>query len=472
MNIQFTDFNFVYEGTNNTGTFDINLQIASGECVVLCGLSGCGKTTLTRLVNGLIPELYQGKTSGCCLVGEYPNPGTPIYNLSTVVGSVFQNPKTQFFTTDVRSELAFPCENSGMPPAEIESRITEIAQWFNIQHLLGRKMFALSGGEKQMVAIASAYMLRPAVMVLDEPSSNLDDISIDRLEAILSKLKAAGCTLIISEHRLYYLTMADRFVYLSEGRIKRQLTTGETCALPPEERAALGLRQTCLQSLPPAVPYHTSKQPVLEIKHMQYHYRGAKQPALDIENLSLYSGEIVGIIGHNGAGKSTFAKQLCGLEKGAEDITYQGRPIRQRERTAISAMVMQDVNYQLFCETVEKELQLKATNNAEYDTVVDMMHLRPLLKEHPMRLSGGEKQRVAIACAYLLNKKLVILDEPTSGLDYANMQQVHRLLQFLKEKDIITMVITHDKEFLQKGCDRLLRFENGKICDDWQVQAT
>ena len=221
--IEIRELSFKYKGGSDYSLKDINLKIKKGECILLCGRSGCGKSTLLKLMNGIIPEFYDGDISGSVMVNGMNTFTTPIYKLSKDVGSVFQNPKTQFYTTNTTDEIAFGLENYGLERAEINKKIEEVKNIFNLEALMNRNIFELSGGEKQKIAIASAYALDPDILVFDEPSSSLDIDYMRELSKIIEKLKAVGKTIIIAEHRLWYLkSVADRAIYLENGEIIKE----------------------------------------------------------------------------------------------------------------------------------------------------------------------------------------------------------------------------------------------------------
>lgn len=250
--IRFKNVSFHYGGEQGTGegVDNIDLMIGTGEVVVLCGPSGCGKTTLTRLINGLAPHFYPGELEGEVRVDSLCVSTASLTETSRLVGSVFQNPKSQFFNTDTTGELVFGCENFGLERDEIKRRLVKTVGDMRLDALLGRNIFELSGGEKQQIACGSVYTARPEVFVLDEPSSNLDKKAITRLHETIRRIKESGKTIVISEHRLYYLMdLADRFVYLDDGFIKRSFTPSELGALTDTELASLGLRCIDLHSL-------------------------------------------------------------------------------------------------------------------------------------------------------------------------------------------------------------------------------
>ncbi|MDU5613497.1 MAG: ABC transporter ATP-binding protein, partial [Slackia sp.] len=208
------------DGSGRGGVRGLSLRIDRGECVLLCGASGCGKTTVARLVNGLIPHFFEGKIAGTVCVDGMDSQETEIATLSDAVGTVFQNPRTQFFNADVDSEIVFGLENRGIARAQLCARLDDVTEELHLQALRGRSVFELSGGEKQKVAFSSVYASDPDVLVFDEPSSNLDMKSIDELAKLMRTAKGKGKTILIAEHRIWYLMdIVDRVIYLQDGAV-------------------------------------------------------------------------------------------------------------------------------------------------------------------------------------------------------------------------------------------------------------
>lgn len=467
--IEFQNVTFTYQSTERkSGVYHLNMTIPDGQVVLLCGESGCGKTTITRLINGLTPEYYEGKLDGTVTVNGNDTQKTPLYELSKTVGSVFQNPRSQFFNVDTTGEIAFGCENIGLPKEEIYRRIGQVTGELKIQKLLDRSLFALSGGEKQKIACASVSAMEPDIFVLDEPSSNLDVATIADLKQVVAKWKAMGKTVIIAEHRLYYLMdIADRVIYLKNGKIEKDLPVSDFGQLDSTQLHAMGLR-----SLHPAdfkgIPQVSDGKDFIEITDFLFSY--GKVEAMNIPKLSVPQGAIVGILGDNGAGKTTFAKCLCGLEKKAKGtLNTSHESLGTKQRLKRSYMVMQDVNHQLFTESVSDEILLGMPgedaqgDKKKSDEILDSLNLLEYKELHPMSLSGGQKQRVAIGSAVASDKEFLVFDEPTSGLDYHHMLEVADNLRRLSEMGKTLFIITHDPELIAKCCNYFIFIEHGKI---------
>ena len=480
--INFKNVSFSYSGEHGTGdgVSEIDLTIKDGEFVVLCGESGCGKTTVTRLINGLAPHFYEGGMSGSVMIGDVCVNTENLSDIAALTGSVFQNPKSQFFNLDTTGELVFGCENLGISREQIQQRLEKTKRDLQLDNLMDRDIFELSGGEKQQIACASCYTADPGVFVLDEPSSNLDKRAIQRLHRMLVKIKAAGKTVVIAEHRLYYLMdVADRFIYMRSGKIERIFTRDEMKALSESDLTVLGLRLTNMQSLAALVrkedaaretPVKSSTQPesqlvskpALEALDVTCGYGSTR--VLDIERLALPEHSIVALIGDNGSGKSTFAQALAGLIPSNGSIAVGGAYLTAEERSKRSFMVMQDVNRQLFADSVLEEVMMNTgASAADAEAVLARLGILELKDRHPASLSGGQKQRTAIASALCAKKDLLIFDEPTSGLDRRGMERFGSLLRDLQTSAAISLVITHDPELIMSCCTHILHIENGRV---------
>ncbi|MDU4315933.1 MAG: energy-coupling factor ABC transporter ATP-binding protein [Bifidobacterium longum] len=461
---------FTYDHAAEPALRDITLTVPAGECIVLCGASGCGKTSYTRVANGLIPSFFHGAFAGSQTTCGLDVETVPIDRLTPLVGSVFQNPKTQYFNANVTDELAFPAENIGLPAEDINRRITAVAERFGIGHLLHRSIFHLSGGQKQRIAVAAATMLGPRLVVLDEPTSNLDANAIADMRAMIEQMKDEGLTIVIAEHRLAWLNgVADRYVVFDGGHIVQDYEADEFLSLSPGCVAAMGLRALDLQpyrrriaalASSPAADECTSV--LLGTHNLTIGYKGKDGFTRAIPDLRFRAGEITGLMGNNGCGKTTLVRTLTGLIKPVSGrIELNGVPAKPRDLTRAGFLVMQDVNYQLFSDSVREELligldETDAGITAQANQVMADLDFAAFAERHPMSLSGGQKQRVAIGSALMCGKDLIILDEPTSGLDRYHMEQVGELLRQLASQGKAILVVTHDEELAAGWCDRIV----------------
>lgn len=475
---------------------NISFNVQQGECVVLCGKSGSGKSSVLHAINGLATRYYNARITGQIRCNGAELTSLHIYEISQLVASVFQNPKTSFFNVNTTMELVFALENMGVDPREMQRRIDALSERIPIAHLLNRDIFALSGGEKQLLAIAAAYITCAPVIVLDEPSSNLDAELVDAMAKLLAILKSQHVSLIIAEHRLYYaMDIADRVIVLEHGYVCMDTSARAFCALGEDERQRMGLRcitkpQLAARFAQPLAqgaaradcasgakltagaelkPQHIE---YLTISHVEFAFSATHK--LCINEYPLYDHCIYGIVGKNGVGKSTLLRALMGLQKGATVTRRQacgknaGKRLSRRALSRYASWVMQDVSYQFFMESAAEELcfgtnvkpcELTDPHSQAY-ALLSNLNLLQYITKHPFSLSGGQKQRLAIAVALLQQRDVVFMDEPTSGMDFEHMMRISRVLASAKAHKHLIVIVSHDIEFLNATADYIINVED------------
>lgn len=445
----------------------ISFHIPKGQCVVLCGKSGCGKTTLLRIINGLACHFYQGRLEGDISVSGMVPASASLPELARVVGSVFQNPRTQFFHTDTTGELAFQLENQNMPREQMRRRLDQVVTELGLESLMERSIFALSGGEKQQIACGSVYASMPQVVVLDEPSSNLDLEGIRKLRGLLETMKASGVTILVSEHRLWYLHgLADRYLLLESGKLRGDLTPEQMTALDPQTRQALGLRAVDrgqLFSLCPQARPKEWMEPGLELRSL-FCLRGRRE-VLHISHLQIPKGAIVAVVGRNGAGKSTLLLTLSGLLRFRGTVKVDKEPTAPKALSRLSHLVMQEAGHQLFSDTVLGELTLNNPNSTEQDAreIMAALGLAGLESCHPGSLSGGQKQRLSLGVALASGRRLLLYDEPTSGQDGENLLRTAQQITSANQNAVCTLMVTHDPELIFQCATHILHLKDGTL---------
>lgn len=478
--INFSNVSFKYEGSESNSISEVSFKIDKGEFVVITGKSGCGKSTITRCINGLIPKYYEGKFEGKVTIDDVDVKAVPIHLISEKVGSVFQDPRSQFFTVDTLSELAFTCENFGIQRDEISKRIQTATRCMAIENLVGKSIFKLSSGEKQKLAIASVHTLQSKILVLDEPSSNLDYQSIERLKTLLGTLKSEGYTIIISEHRLYYLKeLLDKVLYFDEGILKEVFAQNAFLKLSYDELIHRGLRSMVPLDNPirgvcvSEVAKSEVAKEVLKLEHVTFAYKKNHKLLNDI-SFKCSEGEIIGLIGNNGVGKTTLGRLLSGIHKENEGaVFFKCRKTPYKKRRHHVSFVMQDADYQLFTESVKRELTIGNEDilcvEEKVESALEAMALSEFGETHPAALSGGQKQRVTIGLSLVKAASVVIMDEPTSGLDRFNMERVCTIVADLATGGRTVILITHDYEFITNVCNRIIYLKEGCIFQDFSL---
>ncbi len=462
--VKLEHLSFYYENEeNNCGIQDVSFHLQKGSCTVLCGMSGCGKTTLLRLISGLIPAYFSGEIKGKIEVNGKNPVEMDAAEKALTFGMVFQDPRSQFFMPTVLNEIAFSGENLGIERTELLHKLERITSQLGLTDLKERDLNSLSSGQKQKVAIAVACLLNPPLLILDEPTANLDHEGTGTLIEILTEIKNNGSTILISEHRLHcFLPIADRYLCLEQGRLANCWSQGEFEEMTLEEAEKHGLRHPD-SGKKSSVPSCTNMDDLLVGKEVGFHY--AHQASLFHRlDFSLSKGSVMAIVGKNGKGKTTFGKILCGLLKQKSGkILYRDKPISASKRCRNSYFVMQDADYQLYAESVGNELVLgkKVTSALKKKAyaAMELFDLTALKDRHPASLSGGEKQRVTLAAAYCSDAEIIVMDEPTSGLDAINAKRVAKFIRLLSSSNKTVLVITHDELLIRLACDSTILIE-------------
>lgn len=457
---------------------DLELHLEPAEFVILCGASGSGKSTALRLMNGLIPHFHEdGVLTGAVTVDGLITADAELDALGLVTGTVLQHPRRQFFADTAPEEVAFAMENFGFPPDEIRARVAETVDELSASVPVGQRLRDLSGGQQQQVAIAAATAHRPRILLLDEPSSNLSADAVRRLITILAGLKARGVTIVVAEHRLRYLEdLVDRVVVMRDGAIDAAWTAADFRAVPDSELAREGLRgMLSTVQLPVAsasgasvlggTPASDVPEGELELEAIRCRLGG--RIVLDLDRVSFAAGSVTAIRGVNGAGKSTLARIVTGLQRSAGTVRLDGKALGRRARQRASAIVMQDVQRQLFTDSVAAEIDLASTDaprtpGTGLDAppgptgILDALDLGALAERHPLSLSGGQQQRLVVAAVRVQGRRIVIFDEPSSGVDRRHLRSISDQIRHVAADGAIVLLISHDDDLLARAADRQL----------------
>ena len=519
--IQLNHVTYTYPNQIAPALADFSAVIQPGEFVLVVGPSGAGKSTFLRSLNGLVPHFYGGRWAGRADVfGRDPVALAP-RGMADLVGFVFQDPEAQFVVDTVEDELAFAMENFALPPATMRKRVEEVLDQMGIAHLRSRRISTLSGGEKQRVALASVLALQPEVLVLDEPTSQLDPQAAEEVLIALRHLNEdLGLTIVLSEHRLERVVQyADRVLYLpalgvppvlddprvvaaqlplvpplielgrtldwqplpltiKEGRVFARRLSGRLAGHGDTETGGHGDGETrghgeATEQDPRRVPA-SPRRPVVEVRSLHYSYDN--RSALRGVNLAVNAGEFLVLMGRNGSGKSTLLKQIVGLIKPGEgQVTVAGLDTRKAELDDIIktvGYVPQHPGALLFGDTLAAELAFTRRGHgmpadpAADQALLERLGLGALADRNPRDLSGGEQQRAALASILAANPQIILLDEPTRGLDYAQKRSLTDLLLGLKREGRTIIMATHDVELAAACADRAVLMAEGQIVVD------
>jgi energy-coupling factor transporter ATP-binding protein EcfA2 len=506
---------YLYPDQTLPALADFSVEIRPGEFVLVVGPSGVGKSTFLRSLNGLVPHFYGGVWAGRVAVfGRDPVAEAP-RGMADLVGFVFQDPEAQFVVDTVEDELVFAMENFALPPATMRKRVEEVLDQMALAHLRRRRISTLSGGERQRVAIAAVLALQPDVLVLDEPTSQLDPQAAEEVLVALRHLNEdLGLTVILSEHRLErVIQYADRILYMPALGAKPfldqpRIVASQLPLVPPlvdlgrrldwrplpltikEGRAhAKALLDRLAQAAGPesvllptngnghgatASPVASLGAALIELRDVSYSYNG--RPALRGVNLEVRQGEFVALMGRNGSGKSTLLKQIVGLLKpDGGRVIVAGQDTRRatlEDITRTVGYVPQHPGSLLFSETLAGELAFTQRGHglpadaSRARALLDRLELGGLAGRNPRDLSGGEQQRAALAAILIADPQVILLDEPTRGLDYIQKHALAGLLSELKAEGRAIVMATHDVELAAACADRVVLLSEGQVVVD------
>ncbi len=472
--IDIDDVTWTYPGAEAASLEALSLRISPGEFVVLCGASGSGKSTALRLMNGLIPHFHEeGSCTGTVTVDGLPARDTELDEIGLRTGSVLQHPRRQFFADSAEEEIAFAMENFGFAPELIRERVDAALADLSATMPIEARLQRLSGGQQQQVAIAASAAHDPRVLLLDEPSSNLSVDAVERLAATLARLKAQGVTIVVAEHRLRYLErLVDRVIVMRRGRIDREWSADRFREVSDTELEREGLRgEIRAASLPhlPAAGASTARStpgeevPAAALELERIRCRIAGRTVLELDRVAFAAGEVTAIRGVNGAGKSTLARIVVGLQRAEGAVRLDGRPLSPRRRQRASAIVMQDVQRQLFTDSVAAEIDLAAVGSGRGSdassaapAVLEALDLDHLAERHPLALSGGQQQRLVVAAVRLAARRIVVFDEPSSGVDRRHLRSISDQIRRVADDGAVVLLISHDEDLLALAADRQL----------------
>ena len=487
------NLSFRYRDRQGTAIRDISFEAHPGEVLLIAGASGCGKTTLIRCINGLIPRSYKGEVTGRILVFGEEVKEWPLSRISQNIGTVLQDPERQILGTKVRNEVAFGLENLGLPREEIFQRVDEALQFLKIPHLRDRETFHLSGGEKQKVALAGILAMRPSILLLDEPLASLDPASAQDTLDTVRQLADDGMTVLMVEHRVEDVMRIrpERVMFMSEGEIRylgnlsglSKVVNYREVKLPAAdivERAKADPAPAEIKLLPSVTENRLERDALVKFEQVGFGYESEREVLHGID-LEIKRGDVIAVLGPNGAGKTTFVKHAIGLLKPKSGrVLVNGRDTRQASVAEIAGTlgyVFQSPSHMLFAPTVREELSFGPRNlshsQEEIETEVreslQIVNLADKENDPPLALSFGQQKRVSIAAILAMRSKILVMDEPTAGQDYQNyMNFMDAILQMPGFEAIL--FITHDVDLAVIYANRVLMIADGTLVADGTPQ--
>ncbi|MEA1894567.1 MAG: energy-coupling factor transporter ATPase [Euryarchaeota archaeon] len=521
--IDIQNVSYTYPNMSEPTLRGINLHIDDGEFVLLLGASGSGKSTFIQCLNGLVPKITGGNFEGEIVINGKDVRNYKVHQMASDVGIIFQNPDTQLFSLTVGKDIAFGPENLGMPKEEILGRIDRAMHTVGMEDMWDRFIFTLSGGEKQRVAIAGTLAMEPHVMVLDEPTSDLDPVGTGEVLSLVRKLnQEKDMTIILIEHKIDEVVhLADRVVVMDRGKIIMDDTPDKVFGGGHDQLKSIGIALPQLSEIIHAIkngsgdferdlptgssyntmlarlcqllrdkpaniarfgtahtpPTRTAPKPKIEIKNLRHTFEDGKV-ALDDINLVIPEGDFVALIGHNGAGKTTLVNHLIGfLKPDSGKIFIDGNDISGMRVAALAQSVgylFQNPDNQIFTDSVTRELKFGLENIKLSDTAIEervdhaisMMELSEFRDRHPHSLSRGQRQRLAVASILAMEPDIIVLDEPTTGQDWGHVNKFLQQIRHLNELGKTIILVTHDMNLVAGYARRTVVLDSGKIVLD------
>jgi energy-coupling factor transporter ATP-binding protein EcfA2 len=483
---------------------NVSFELMPGELLLIAGSSGCGKTTLARCINGLIPRSYRGKREGQVLLHGKDVAQIPLAEVAQIVGTLLQDPERQIVASNVYNEIAFGPENLGLPRDEIVERVEMAIQRLGLEYLRDRETFSLSGGEKQKIALAGVLAMNPSILLLDEPLASLDPASAYEALDIFRSLADEGKTVVLIEHRVEDAIAAkpDRMMYMESGQVKY---LGRIDSLPEvidytqvklpaqwvvervkEQRDPVEMVRKPALSEIDEKKVKEQGETLVSFENVSFRYDEELPYILQDVNLEIRRGDLIAVLGRNGAGKSTLIKHAIGLLKPTEGtVVVEGKDTRQMSVAQIARVlgfVFQSPTHMLYAPTVREELEF-GPKNLEFkkeemaDSVresVATLNLTGLEEYPPLGLSFGQQKRTTIAAVLAMRSKIMVMDEPTAGQDYANYTHFMDVMchpvdgaeSILAANFAATLFITHDLDLAVTYANRVLLVGEGTVVAD------
>lgn len=483
--IELKDFSYTYGTAENPVLKKINLEVRQGELLLVTGHSAAGKTTLALAMAGILHHEIGGKIEGEI---TFKNRNIKNFNgmkeLSRHIGMVFDDAESQLIFTSVEEEIHSGLENRSYSKKELMNRLEEVMELCEISHLKSRAPHALSGGQKQKVALAATLALDTEVLILDEATAELDTKAVRRVFSILKRLKEAGKTIIIIDHNIDdFLEIGDRVVLLEKGRIKDIKSPADFSESFHKAFSLASEQETQTDRQTHRMPQNkgNERQPIISVRNLTQRY--GEVLALDRVDLEIYPGELIAVLGENGSGKTTLVKHFNGLlHPYSGSVSIKGLKTSKtsvNELVKHTGLVFQNPDNMLFEDTVEAEIAFGLNNiNIEgleaekaISDSLELVNLSEKLRVFPRNLSRGERQRLAVACVIAMKPELIVLDEPTTGLDAEESDSMMQLIRKLQQEGHTIVMVTHNMQIVKDHAERIIRMDAGKIIEDIRTET-